>query len=76
MEITNRREFLATAATAQLAVTSIQASPAEAAADAVSKPLSVAVIGCGGMGRSHLATLAGREDVQVTWVCDVDREAC
>ncbi len=74
MEITNRRGFLTTAATAQLAVTAIQGAPARAAADAASKPLPVAVIGCGGMGRSHLATLAGRDDVQVAWVCDVDRE--
>lgn len=77
MGATNRRAFLASAAAAQVAATvTTQASPARGgegpAADA--GPLAVAVIGCGGMGRSHLETLARRDDVQVVWVCDVDRE--
>lgn len=34
-------------------------------------PLPVALIGPGGMGRSHLEHLVRRKDVRVAWVCDV-----
>jgi len=35
--------------------------------------LVVGVIGCGGMGSSHLRNLVGQRDVRVAYVCDVDR---
>ena len=70
----SRRTFLAqstqtaisAAAIAGLAATAGQAQAVEG------DPLNVAVIGCGGMGGSHLKLLAGRQDVRVTWVSDVD----
>lgn len=34
----------------------------------------VGVIGVGGMGRGHVQLLAERDDVDVAWVCDVDRQ--
>ena len=68
-----RRDFLssvaATAATAALPALSPAAAGAAQAA-----PTPVAVIGPGGMGRSHLELLARRDDVRVAWVCDVDAE--
>jgi predicted dehydrogenase len=36
------------------------------------RPLRVAVVGLGWIGEAHLADLAGRPDVTVTAVCDVD----
>ena len=37
-------------------------------------PLPVAIIGPGGMGRSHLEHLVGRKDVRGAWACDVDAD--
>ncbi len=34
--------------------------------------LTVAVIGCGQMGTSHVRTLAGREDIDLAYTCDID----
>jgi predicted dehydrogenase len=36
--------------------------------------VAVGLIGTGGMGGNHLRLLAGRKDVEVTHVCDVDRD--
>lgn len=36
--------------------------------------LNVAVIGVKGRGNSHIGAFAGRNDTQVTWICDVDTE--
>jgi predicted dehydrogenase len=36
--------------------------------------LTVALIGAGGMGGNHLRLLAARRDVDVAYVCDVDRD--
>ncbi len=36
--------------------------------------LVVGVIGVGGMGGNHLRHLAGRKDVEVAYVCDVDQQ--
>ncbi len=74
MDSTNRRGFLVTAAAAHAAASSLQSLPAAAAGSLVGTPLPIAVIGCGGMGRSHLGTLSSRDDMQVAWVCDVDSE--
>ncbi len=82
---TNRRGFLASAAASQLAATAVGtfAAPGESrGAESLkqgeplkgAEPLPVALIGCGGMGRSHLETLVRRDDVQLRWVCDVDRD--
>jgi predicted dehydrogenase len=76
MSSTDRRGFLATAAAAQVAAAaSLQADADEPAGPANDDGrLAVGLIGCGGMGRSHLGLLARRDNVRVAWVCDVDRE--
>jgi predicted dehydrogenase len=63
--MTTRRTFLATSAAA-LAV--------PAAAPAAGRPdkLTVALIGCGGMGTNHLRLLAKHPQLTVAAVCDVD----
>ena len=35
----------------------------------------VALVGCGGMGRSHLQTLAGMEEFEVVGLCDLSQES-
>ncbi len=62
----DRRTFLRTAGTLAAAsvVTSVQAGQPD--------PVPVALIGCGGMGSSHLRTLVGNKAVKVTAVSDVD----
>ncbi len=69
MSGTGRRAFL------QQSVTSVSAGafaglPAVNAED----PVNIALIGCGGMGSNHLRELAPRRDVNLSWVCDVDKE--
>jgi len=61
-----RREFLGAAAATVPVLSGATARAAEVV------PLPVAVIGPGGMGRSHLEALVRRDDVRVAWVCDVD----
>lgn len=71
---TVRRQFLkatGVAAASTAAATAISAAKVHAAEDA--KKLIVGVIGTGGMGSNHTRELAGRKDVQVKYVCDVDR---
>ena len=61
----SRRSFLASAA----AVAAVPASaPAAPGPDAV----SVALMGCGGMGTNHLRLLAANPRVRITHVCDAD----
>jgi predicted dehydrogenase len=61
-----RREFLEVAGT--LAASSVVAT----ASAGVTEPTNVALIGCGGMGSSHLRQLVGNKAVRVTAVSDVD----
>jgi predicted dehydrogenase len=35
-------------------------------------PLSIGLIGCGGMMMNHLKLLVKRKDIQIAWLCDVD----
>src|SRR5262249_37291302 len=35
--------------------------------------IAIGLIGAGGMGSNHLRLLAGRRDVEISYVCDVDR---
>ena len=65
-----RRDFLKTATVGALGAT--LASPAVRAAGADQRTV-VGLIGPGGMGSGHLRLLARRPDVQVAYVCDVDR---
>jgi predicted dehydrogenase len=66
--MTTRRSFLTQSAAGTLAV----AAPALLKA-ADSKRVVVGVIGPGGMGMNHVRNLAKRSDVEIAWVCDVDR---
>ncbi|HUE73170.1 MAG TPA: Gfo/Idh/MocA family oxidoreductase [Pirellulaceae bacterium] len=65
----NRRTFLAQTAAATAAATLATAATAKAAAN---DTLTVALIGPGGMGSSHLETLLPRKDIRFAYVCDVD----
>ena len=55
---------LTAAATAQLAAQGTAAQGAE--------PITVALVGCGGMGKAHLRLLAARKDVRVAFLCEPD----
>jgi len=55
-------------------VAATQALGAADASEPADMPLSVGVIGCGGMGRGHLERLVTRRDVRVTHLCEVDAE--
>lgn len=63
-----RREFLATAGI--LATAGLQQSPASAQNE--KKPMAVALIGCGGMGSSHLKLLVKNPKVKVIALSDAD----
>jgi predicted dehydrogenase len=64
-----RREFMKRAGLGALAVgLASQTSPAQDA-----QRMTVGVIGTGGMGGNHTRELASREDINVAYVCDVDK---
>ncbi len=66
-----RRQFLQSS----LAAVSVSAfAGTSQAATTDDTPLSIGLIGCGGMGSNHLRLLSARKDVVVSWVCDVDQE--
>ena len=67
----SRREFLGQAAgtVAAAAVTSGIVSGASG-----DDKLTVALIGCGGMGGHHLKLLAERKDAHIAYLCDVDAD--
>lgn len=65
---TTRRVFLQGAGTAAIA---LSATASIRAAQAAEKA-TVAVIGTGGMGSSHVRALSARNDVDLAWLCDVD----
>ena len=67
----SRREFLGQAAgtVAAAAVTSGIASGAGS-----DGKLTVALIGCGGMGGNHLKLLAERKDAHIAYLCDADAD--
>src|SRR3954451_20539711 len=65
--MTTRRTFLKSSAAA-LAVAS--GAPAKAGPD----KLTVALIGCGGMGKHHLNLLVKHKQLSVAYVCDVDEK--
>ena len=65
MPTTTRRHFLKTSAAA-LAI------PAAAPAVAAPDQLTIALMGCGGMGTNHLKLLAPHKQIVIAYVCDVD----
>jgi predicted dehydrogenase len=64
---TTRRSFLGTAGLASAAW-----AAASTARAAEGERVVLGVIGTGGMGTNHLRLLAGRKDVEIASVCDVD----
>ena len=68
---TKRRTFLKSASVGTMALG--MASRATRADDK-RKKLVVGVIGTGGMGTAHTRELAGRQDVEVAYVCDADQQ--
>ena len=71
-----RRNFLRTAGATGLAVPYLLSSSAlaQAGKPGANERLSIALIGCGGMGRANLNACAGQPDVVVTGACDVWRQ--
>ncbi|RLS55819.1 MAG: gfo/Idh/MocA family oxidoreductase [Planctomycetota bacterium] len=64
-----RRDFLKnSAATAAMWVAH------QARAESPDRKLGVGLIGPGGMGTGHLNQLVKRTDIELRWVCDVDRQ--
>jgi predicted dehydrogenase len=66
--MSTRRDFLATttASTAALAIS------ASAPAQIGMEKLTIALVGCGGMGMNHLRTLVKHPQIRIAAVCDVD----
>src|SRR5581483_3200235 len=56
------------------ATLSATAWSAAGAAAAETRRVVVGVIGAGGMGMNHVKRLAARKDVELAYVCDVDRQ--
>jgi predicted dehydrogenase len=65
-----RREFLKSSAVAA----TVLAAGISKADEKSTDRLQIALIGCGGMGSNHLQLLSARKDVQVRWVCEVDKD--
>jgi threonine dehydrogenase-like Zn-dependent dehydrogenase len=68
MPLPERRTFLQTAA---VGVAALALKPPTSAAD--SRRIVVGVIGPGGMGMNHVSNLVRRPDVEIAYVCDVDK---
>ena len=68
MPLPERRDFLQTAAAGAAA---LAFTPPTSAAD--SRKIVVGVIGPGGMGSNHVSNLVKRPDVEIAYVCDVDK---
>jgi predicted dehydrogenase len=70
MKTTPRRTFFGTAGlgTTALALRSVQTR------GSTDQRVVVGLIGAGGMGTNHLRLLAARRDVEIAYVCDVDRK--
>jgi predicted dehydrogenase len=66
--MTTRRTFLKSSAAGAAALAVPAAAPAIIKADT----LSVALVGCGGMGKAHLGLLAKNKQLSIAYVCDVD----
>ncbi len=69
---TDRRGFLKQVGGGMAVAAS--SSLAFARAEGANERLTVAVIGCGGMGSRHVQLLAERRDVNLAYVCDVDKK--
>ena len=66
-----RREFLKTTGIVGAALAVSRPTRARSSAN---ERIRVGLIGPGGMGSSHLRTLLSCDDVEIAWVCDVDKQ--
>ncbi len=69
---TDRRRFLKTAGAATAGSAALSAASYAKVAGALER-IVVGIIGPGGMGTHHLRTLVGQKDIDIAYVCDVDR---
>ncbi len=67
----NRRSFLRS--TTAWGAASLSAGPALLSRAAPSRLLRVAIMGLNDRGRAHVRGWAAQPDVEIAWVCDVDR---
>ncbi|MBP3961043.1 Gfo/Idh/MocA family oxidoreductase [Gemmata sp. G18] len=67
----SRRTFLKSSASGAAALTCANGAAFSAALPGPDK-LTVALIGCGGMGTNHLTLLAKHKQLNIAYVCDVD----
>ena len=72
MRSPSRREFLSSTSLACMGVSVPKAARTASAFQSPLDRVQVAVIGFNGMGHAHLNNLVGREDVEVTHLCDID----
>jgi predicted dehydrogenase len=69
----HRREFIQRTS---ILTAGIAASPiALRAANAASKKISIAVMGCNGRGMNHIQAYLAQQDCEIAYVCDVDSRA-
>ncbi len=66
-----RREFLKTTG---IGAAALAVSRSVHARSSVNERIRLGLIGPGGMGSHHLRTLLLRNDVEIAWVCDVDKQ--
>jgi predicted dehydrogenase len=69
-----RRTFLKQGLTVAAVAATLPGCSRLKAGKSANEKLSVAVIGVRGRGRSHARAFAARDDCQLSYVCDVDRE--
>src|SRR5437868_2052412 len=68
----NRRDFLT--ASAALAAVPLLDSATWSAARGASDRIRVAVMGVRGRGKAHVAALLAQPNVEIAYVCDVDKD--
>jgi predicted dehydrogenase len=68
----NRRSFLQETSVGLATATTLSLARSTTRAMGANEQIRVGIIGTGGMGSNHTRTLAGRDDVQITRVCDAD----
>src|SRR5438034_2526362 len=73
MNRSNRRSFLKQVGVGTAVGTAALTSASYSRAVGANDRMTVAVVGPGGMGTNHVRTLMGQADVQISHVCDVDR---
>ncbi len=72
MNSSSRRTFLTQTGLAAAGTAALSAK-SYAAVQGANERIQVGVVGPGGMGTSHVRTLVTQRDVEITHVCDVDR---